>query len=130
MLFSRSSGQRVGMALRRREAPKPSEPYVLGELTIDYDERRVTLARRQVPLTAIKYRALADLSANAGRVVTYEHQLRRVWRFDADVRPMRTAVSSLRRKLGDNAENAAYIFTELRVDYRMPKGGTLGQEGS
>ena len=30
--------------LRRREVPKPSEPYMLGDLTIDYDERRVTLA--------------------------------------------------------------------------------------
>ena len=31
-------------------------------------------------------------------------------RLDADVRPMRTATSSLRRKLGDNAENLACTF--------------------
>ena len=43
---------------------------------------------------------------------------------DADVRPMRTDISSLRRKLGDNAENPACIFTEVRVGYRMPKGET------
>ena len=41
---------------------------------------------------------------------------------DADVRPMRTAISSLRRKLGDKAENPTNIFTQLRVGYRMPKG--------
>ena len=41
---------------------------------------------------------------------------------DADVRPMRTATSSLRRKLGDNAEDPKYIFTEPRVGYRMAKG--------
>ncbi len=115
---------RIRAALRRREAPKPSEPYVLGDLTIDYDERRVTLAGRPVLLTAIEYRTLAELSANAGRVLAYEHLLRRVWGLeaDADVRPMRTAISSIRRKLGDDAENPAYIFTELRVGYRMPKG--------
>ena len=41
---------------------------------------------------------------------------------DADVRPMRTVIRSLRRKLGDNAQDPTYILTELRVDYRMPKG--------
>ena len=43
-------------------------------------------------------------------------------RLDADVRPMRTAISSLRRKLGEDAENPAYIVAKLRVGYRMPKG--------
>ncbi len=115
---------RIRAALRRREAPKPSEPYVLGDLTIDYNERRVTLAGRPIQLTAIEYGMLVELSTNAGRVLTYEHLLRRVWGLDADadVRPMRTALSSIRRKLGDDAENPAYIFTELRVGYRMPKG--------
>ena len=38
---------RIGAALRRREAPdrgEPSEPYVLGDLVVDYAERRVTVA--------------------------------------------------------------------------------------
>ena len=120
---------RIRAALRRRDAPKPSEPYVLGDLRINYDERRVSVAGRPVELTAIEYRTLAELSANAGRVLTYEHLLRRVWGLDAadDVRPMRTVISSLRRKLGDNAENPAYIFTDLRVGYRMPKGEGRGQ---
>ena len=41
---------------------------------------------------------------------------------------MRTAISSLRRNLGDDAENSAHIFTQLRVGYRMEKGE--GQEGA
>ena len=35
--------------------------------------------------------------------------------------PMRTAVTSLCRKLVDAADNPTYIFTEPRVGYRMPK---------
>ena len=31
------------------------------------------------------------------------------------------------RKLGDDAEDPAYIFTQLRVGYRMPKGEESGQ---
>ena len=41
---------------------------------------------------------------------------------DGDFRPMRTAISSLPRKLGDNAQNPACTFTQFRVGYRMPKG--------
>ena len=58
-------------------------------------------------------------------MLTYEILLRRVWGADkdADVRPMRTVISSLRRKLKDDSNNPTYIFTEPRIGYRMPKGG-------
>ncbi len=117
---------RIRASLRRQHTPQPTQTYVLEDLTINYTERRVSVADQPVQLTAIEYRTLAELSANAGRVLTYRHLLRRVWGLDADadIRPMRTAISSLRRKLGDNAENPTYIFTELRVGYRMPKGNT------
>ncbi len=115
---------RIRAALRRRTAPEPSESYVLGDLTIDYAGRRVTLAGRPVNLTPTEYRVLVELSADAGQVVTHERLLFRVWRQrgDADVRPMRTIVNKLRRKLGDDNERAAYILTAPRVGYRMPKG--------
>ena len=117
---------RIRAALRKRAATEPSEPYVLGDLVIDYAERRVTLAGRPLPLIAMEYRLLAELSANAGRLLTYEHLLERVWgeKGSGDVRPMRTIVSKLRRKLGDDADNPIYIFTEPRVGYRMPRGET------
>ena len=114
---------RIRAALRRRTTSEPSIPYVVGDLTIDYTERLVTLGGRPIDLTAIQYRLLVELSANAGRVLTYEQLLRRVWGSDgdADVRPMRTAISAIRGKLGDDADNPTYIFTKLRVGYSMPK---------
>ena len=72
---------RISAALRRRTASEPSVPYVVGDLTINYAERLVTLAGSPVDLTAIQYRLLVELSTNAGRVLTYEHLLRRVWGF-------------------------------------------------
>ena len=114
---------RIRAAVRRRTTSEPSAPYMVGDLTIDYAERLVTLGGSPVDLTAIQYRLLVELSANAGRVLTYEHLLRRVWGTsgDADVRPMRTAISAIRGKLGDDAENPTYILTKLRVGYSMPK---------
>ena len=122
---------RIAAALRRREVAEPSEPYVLGDLTIDYTERRVTLADRPVHLVAMEYRLLAALSVSAGRVLTYDHLLERVWgeRGSGDLRPMRTIVRKLRRKLGDDAGNPIYIFTEPRVGYRMPKGEMQEKSG-
>ena len=57
---------RVRAALRRRAAP---EPFLLGELAIGYDERRVTVAGRPVELTATEFELLRVLSINAGQVV-------------------------------------------------------------
>ena len=115
---------RIGSALRRREVSEMSEPYVLSDLTIDYATRSVTLGGVPVQFTAMEYRMLAELAANAGRVLTYEHLMERVWgeRIGGDLSPMRTIVNRLRAKLGEASGNPTYIFTESRVGYRMPKG--------
>ena len=117
---------RIRAALRKQVAPDPSQPYTLGDLTIDYAERVATLAGRPLRLTAIEYRTLAELSSNAGRVLTYAHLLARVWNTEnTDKRPIRTVISNLRRQLRDEANNPTYIFTEPRIGYRMPKGSHL-----
>ena len=123
---------RIRAALRKRETPEPSGVYAVGDLTIEYAERRVTFAGNPVRMTAIGFRTLVELSVNAGRVVTYEHLLQRVWGAepDGDVRPLRTVISTLRRQLRDDAGNPTYIFTESRVGYRMPKAEAQQNEGS
>ena len=118
---------RVRAALRRMSnshRSEPLEPYVLGDLRIDYDERRVTVAGREVRLTAGEYSLLYELSVEAGRVLTHDQLLRRIWslRNSGDVRVLRTLVKRLRRKLDDDAGSPTYIFAEPRVGYRMPKG--------
>ena len=121
---------RIRAALRRRVAAEPSAPFVLGDLIIDYAQRRVTLAGSRVNLTATEYGMLAELSAHAGQVLTHQQLLERVWRQrgGGNLRPMRTMVGKLRRKLGDDADNPTYIFTEPRVGFRMPGGGTAELE--
>ena len=112
---------RIRAALRRQAGP--GEPYRAVDLAIDYEERRVTLAGRPIRLTATEYDLLAVLSANRGRVSTYDQLLRRVWRSrkSSDARLVRAFVKKLRRKLGDDASRPTYIFTESRVGYRMAK---------
>ena len=122
---------RVRAALRRQTGSyrsEPSEPYVLGALTIDYAERMVTLAGRPVELRAKEYQLLYELSTNAGRVLTHDQLLRRIWgpKKPEDLRALRTHLRRLRRKLGEDASNPTYFFAEPRVGYRMAKGEGQG----
>ena len=109
---------RVRAALRRREAP---EPFAVGDLSVDYERRRVTVGGEAVELTATEYELMRVLSLDAGRVVTFETLLRRVWprSENADANRVRNFVKILRRKLGDSAANPAYLFNERGVGYRM-----------
>ena len=113
---------RIRAALRRRADP---EPFVLGDLAIDYDRRRVTVAGREVELTATEYELLRALSLNAGRVTTSETLLDRIWagRSNGDTKVVRAFVKQLRQKLGDDAANPAWIFNVRGVGYRMPRPG-------
>ena len=111
---------RIRAALRRRAAPhpaEPSEPCSLGGLTIDYPGHRVAVAGRPVRLTPTEYELLFELSVHAGRVLTHDQLLQRVWGPERTGEPwlVREVVKRLRRKLGDAAGNPAYIPTEPRV---------------
>ncbi|MCY4526848.1 MAG: response regulator [Anaerolineaceae bacterium] len=121
---------RIRAAIRKLEATNQPESYTCADLKIDFNERRVTLAGRPIRLTAIEYRTLAELSANSGKVLTYAQLLKRIWGENSygDVRPMRTVISTIRRRLGDNAANPLYIFTEPRVGYRMAKSESQDAE--
>ncbi len=118
---------RIGAALRRQRAQESAEPrerFVLGDLEIDYAERVVTFGGEPIKLTATEYLLLRELSFNAGRVLTYQQIMRRVWktRETHDLRSLRTHVTRLRRKMGVDAGDQSYIITEPRVGYRMAKG--------
>ena len=121
---------RVRAALRKREDPsvEPARPYVSGDLTIDYAQRRVILAGRTLNLTAYEYDLLFELSVHAGRVVTYNQLLRRVWgaAHSGSLGVIRTLVRRLRQKLNDDADHPTYLFVERRVGYFMPKGQRSG----
>ncbi len=117
---------RVKASLRRRTASEwisPPEPYSLGDLSIDYAARRVTVAGRAVDLTATEFELLQRLSTADGRVLTHDHLLQRIWSPGRKGEPwlVRNVVKRLRRKLGDDADSPTYIFTVPRVGYRMEK---------
>ncbi len=120
---------RIRAALRRRAEP---EAFVLGDLAIHYDERRVSVAGRPVELTASEFELLRVLSQGAGRVQDHETLLRRISgkQDDRDARnALRTLVKGVRQKLGESAGDPACILTERGVGYRMPRPGSIPAGG-
>ena len=113
---------RLRAALGRHERP---EPFMLGDLAIDYARRRVAVDGNAVELTATEYELLRVLSLDAGRVVSFETLLDRVWkgREAASENRVRICVRNLRRKLADDTANPNYIINERGVGYRMPEPG-------
>lgn len=117
---------RISAALNRKELydnTQALEPYVHGDIEINYAERGVTVAGRPVYLTATEYRLVFELSINAGRVLSHEQLLDRVWDAGSpgNSQVLRAFIKSLRRKLGDDVKNPRYIFTKHRVGYQMVK---------
>ena len=119
---------RIRAALRRGLEPVQAEPpggsYAVGELSIDYAQRKVALAGEPVELTGTEYAVLYQLAAQAPNVLTHGLLLRRVWGPEhvGEGWLLRNVVKKLRRKLGDNAADPRYIITEPRVGYRMAAG--------
>ncbi len=118
---------RIRTSLRRRVDP---EPFLLGDLAINYDRRLVSVAGDQVDLTAKEYELLRVLSLNAGRVSTFDALIRQVWGVYgyANHKLVRSLVKSLRRKIGDDARAPDYIFNVRGIGYRMARPAELEVE--
>ena len=118
---------RIKSSLRKQSANRSGTDalsgYSLGDIKIDYAARILTVSGSMVQLTATEYRLLYELSNSAGRVLTQDELLHRVWgqEYTGEPQLLRSYVKSLRQKLGDNARSPSYIFTEHGIGYRMAK---------
>ena len=117
---------RIKASLRRQAAAytrNEEDGYAMGRVSIDYTSHRVTVSGQPVQLTATEYKLLHELSGSAGRVMTQDELLHRVWgpQYAGESQLLRAYVKTLRQKLGDNARKPSYIFTEHGIGYRMAK---------
>ncbi len=117
---------RIRATLRRVNAGgegSNSKTFRLGDVLINFFERKVTVSGKTVQLTATEYRLLNELADAAGRVLTQDELLHKVWgpEYSGEPQLVRSYVKTLRQKLGDNARKPRYIFTEHGIGYRMAK---------
>lgn len=98
-----------------------STVYRIKDLTVDFDKHRVQISGREIHLTQIEFRILELLAQNAGRVLTYDAIIKKIWGPYADDnnRILRVNMANIRRKLEKNPADPDYIFTEIGIGYRM-----------
>ena len=111
------------MLRRVRREPRPQQPlFRAGPLTIDFEQRRVTLQGEEVALSRMEYRLLEYLARNAGRVLVADALLANVWgaEYTGDYGSLHLYINRLRRKLGESGRNARLILTKPGIGYMMP----------
>ena len=108
--------------LRDRGASEPrGAALTIADLVIDAAGRTVTKEGAAIHLTRKEFDLLWLLASNAGRLVTQAMALSHVWgpAHLEDSQYLRVFIRQLRAKIGDDAGNPRYIFTEAGVGYRF-----------
>ena len=105
---------------------KDEIPIVVGNLRIERDRRIVTLNDKPISLTAVEFDLLLALARAPGRVKSREQLLLEVADrdFEAFDRSIDVHISSIRRKLGDDARSPRWVQTVRSVGYRLVNPGT------
>lgn len=111
-------------AAQHRQAPQL--PILVGDLKVDLETRTAFFKDQPLVLTPIEFDLLLSLARDCGRVKTREQLLLEVADrdFESFDRSIDVHISSLRRKLGDDAKNARFIVTIRSAGYMLRKPGT------
>jgi two-component system, OmpR family, response regulator RegX3 len=107
-----------------------SEPALqVGGVTVDGAMRRATLDGSEIALTRREFDLLVLLVRNAGTVLTRERLMDEVWdtNWFGSTKTLDVHVSSLRRKLGDDAVDSRYLHTVRGVGFRFAAPGELAE---
>jgi two-component system phosphate regulon response regulator PhoB len=104
---------RVRAVLRRTRPAAAARPLAIGAVSLDPARHAVSVAGRAVELTPKEFDLLHALLAAAGRVLTREHLLNRVWGYaradEIESRTVDVHIRRLRSKLGDQEHRIATI---------------------
>ncbi len=111
---------RVRVVLRRfLWQPASGASLQFGDLHIDGQTHSVMLGMREIPLTRTEFRLLWLLAMNAGCVLVPAVIAERVWNASGSNADgvLRTTITRLREKLGDDPTNPTYIHTRRGIGY-------------
>jgi two-component system response regulator RegX3 len=118
---------RIRAVLRRTRRPAASltEPVEIDGLRVDLAARRVWFDGGELELTRKEFDLLAELVAGAGRVVSREDLMARVWdeNWFGSTKTLDVHMGWLRRKLGDDPAEPRFIHTVRGVGFRFRAPG-------
>ena len=106
------------------DAESPQGELQAGDLTIDYDRRRVLRGDAEIRLTPKEFELLSLLARNHDRVLTHRAILKAVWGPNAVNQPehLWALVAQLRKKIEPDPATPKYLLSEPWVGYRFATG--------
>jgi two-component system response regulator RegX3 len=124
---------RIRAVLRRTPTDALSaanvDAIVVGDVMIDSERHEVMIRGEFVSLPLKEFELLEELLANAGRLVTRDALIDRVWGVDyvGDTKTLDVHVKRLRSKVEDDPTNPTRISTirGLGYKYEVPKPGSV-----
>ncbi len=115
---------RVRAILRRAELKAPveekkTEGYHDEYLSVDLQERKVSLNGERIRLTPIEFKLFSLLVENSGHILSHKQLLEKVWGWEYidDLDYVRIYISHLRQKIEADPSQPVYIITEAGVGY-------------
>ena len=111
---------RIRAILRRSAAGAAPRKNLLaiGDVTLDLDSQNVTKNAETIPLTYTEFQILALLAQNRKRIFSLEHIYQSIWNDNAVGNDaIMVHIKNIRKKLGDNSRNPAYIKTAWGKGY-------------
>lgn len=119
---------RIRALLRRSfmDAPaRKTEIVVDPDLKIDFSRHEVIVRGEKVVLRPTEYRLLYHLVSNAGRLLTHETLLSKVWgrEYRDEAHYLRLYITYLRQKIESDPAHPKYILTERGLGYRFKELG-------
>lgn len=119
----RELSSRIQAVLRRVDmtsSPSSRSLVVVDDyLQIDFEHREVIVNGETIKLRPTEYRLLYHLVNNAGRTLTHEMILSKVWGYEYrdESQYVRLYITYLRQKIEPDPSNPKYILTERGVGY-------------
>jgi len=113
---------RVGAVLARAgHGGPPSRHLTSGDLSIDFDQRRVTTAGLPVELTPTEYHLLETLARHAHHTVQTETLLAKVWgpAYAGEAEHIKHYIWTLRKKIEVDPGDPKHLLTERGFGYRF-----------
>ncbi|MCU1491784.1 MAG: putative OmpR family two-component response regulator [Acidimicrobiaceae bacterium] len=113
---------RIRALLRRARATEGGPATLLfGDLEISPEAGVVRVGEEEVHLTRTEFLLLVELATNAGRVLSREQLLERVWSYDyfGDGRLVDVHVRRLRTKVEPDPANPRHVITVRGLGYKL-----------
>ncbi|GIJ23655.1 response regulator transcription factor [Micromonospora lutea] len=116
-------------ALRRRgrtvttpDGPEPVPVLTFGDLEVSPEAGEVRRSGEPVAVTRTEFRLLCELAEHAGRVLSRQQLLSRVWGYDSgDERLVDVHVGRLRQKIEADPANPQHLVTLRGLGYKLQR---------